>query len=187
MTEPLSADTAIAVTRAWIERAVIGLNLCPFAGRPWREDRVRLSVSEAAGIEALAEDLGEELLRLQRADPVELETSLLIHPFVLNDFFEYNDFLDIADRLVEDMGLAGVIQVASFHPRYQFAETPADDPANFTNRSPYPMLHLLREASIEAATDSIRDPDAIYERNIRTLRELGLEGCRDLASGRTAG
>lgn len=171
---------AIEATRHWLENVVIGLNLCPFAGSPWRQGRVRFKLSEARSQQQLAEDLAEELLALHAADPAECETSLLIHPHILTDFIDYNDFLDLADRLLESLELDGILQIASFHPDYQFADSPADDPANCTNRSPYPMLHLLREASIEAATANLPNPDLIYERNIQTLRQLGMEGWKKL-------
>jgi hypothetical protein len=173
MSESSENQQVVDATRRWIENVVIGLNLCPFAARPWRQDRVHFRVSEASTQQQLAEDLAYELLALKALDPAERETTLLIHPHVLCDFLDYNDFLEIADRLVESPQLDGVLQVASFHPDYRFADSQADDPANATNRSPYPMLHLLREASIEAATASMADPDAIYERNIKTMRELG--------------
>jgi len=177
-----SIDTQeiIESTRRWLERAVIGLNLCPFALTPWRQDRIRFQTSLATNPEQLAEDLVEELLGLQARDPAEYETSLLIHPGALNDFLDYNDFLDLADQLLEELDLDGVIQIASFHPDYQFAGSAPDDPANCTNRSPYPMLHLLREDSIAAATEPLSDPNLIYERNIQTLRKLGLDGWRTL-------
>jgi len=180
MPEPAKQPLAIETTRHWLEKVVIGLNLCPFAGLPWREGRVRFRLSTALNQQALAEDLVEELLFLRDADPAECETSLLIHPRVLRDFLDYNDFLDLADRLLEDLELDGILQIASFHPRYQFADSEADDPANCTNRSPYPMLHLLREASIEAATAKLPNPELIYERNIQTLRQLGVAGWRKL-------
>lgn len=173
-------QSAVEATRHWLEKVVIGLNLCPFAGLPWRQGRVRLRVSEADSPEQLAEDLLDELQALKNADPVECETTLLIHPNVLNDFLEYNDFLDVADQLLEELSLDGTIQVASFHPDYQFADSEPDDPANCTNRSPFPMLHLLREASIEAATASLAAPEAIYERNIETMRKLGVVGWKRL-------
>ncbi len=167
----------------WLERIVIGLNLCPFAALPWRQGRVRFRVSWATSQQQLAEDLADELLALQAADPADCETTLLIHPEVLGDFLDYNDFLELADRLLEDLRLDGIIQVASFHPDYQFADSQPDDPANCTNRSPYPMLHLLREASIEAATANLPDPDLIFERNIKTLRNLGMDGWKELVKG----
>lgn len=178
MSAPAKQPLAIETTRHWLENVVIGLNLCPFAGLPWRQGRVRFRLSEARTQPALAEDLAAELLFLHDADAAECETTLLIHPWVLDDFLDYNDFLDLADRLLEDLKLDGILQIASFHPDYQFADSAADDPANCTNRSPYPMLHLLREASIEAATAKLPNPDLIYERNIETLRQLGMEGWR---------
>lgn len=176
MSESSENQLIVEATHQWLEKVVIGLNLCPFAASPWRQGRVRSRISEATSQQQLAEDLAEELLALQASDPAERETTLLIHPHVLDDFFDYNDFLDLADRLLEDLGLDGTIQVASFHPDYRFADSQPDDPANCTNRSPYPMLHLLREASIEAATAHMPDPDLIYERNIKKLRELGMDG-----------
>lgn len=170
----------IQATRQWLEEVVIGLNLCPFAASPWRQGRVRFRVSEATSQQQLAEDLVDELLALQACDPAECETTLLIHPQVLVDFLDYNDFLALADRLLEDLALDGTIQIASFHPDYQFADSQPDDPANCTNRSPYPMLHLLREASIEAATANMPNPEGIYERNIKTLQELGIDGWKAL-------
>jgi hypothetical protein len=165
-------ELVAAETRDWIERVVIGLNLCPFAGQPWREGRVDIRVSAAERPEALAEDLADALLELSATDPADCETRLLVHPLVLDDFLDYNDFLDVADHLLEQMGLAGAFQIASFHPDYRFADTTPDDRSNWTNRSPYPMLHLLREASVTAATDRLEHPEAIYERNIRTLKDL---------------
>ena len=173
-------DDAVAATRRWIERAVIGLNLCPFARAPYVQERLRIAVSRATDVESLAEDLRAELEWLRDADAVEYETSLLVHPFVLGEFADYNDFLDVADALLEDMELDGEIQVASFHPDYQFADAPPDAIENATNRSPYPTLHLLRESSIDRAVESGVDTDAIYERNIETLLRLGSEGWRAL-------
>lgn len=152
---------------------MIGLNLCPFARAPFAEQRVRLRVSAATGADALVQDLREEAALLLDSDPASIETTLLIHPFVFADFLEYNDFLDVADALLVEMQLDGVLQVASFHPRYQFADTDADAMENCTNRSPFPTLHLLRESSVAHAVESIPDPDAIWQRNIQTLRALG--------------
>jgi len=165
-------EDALARTRAWIERAVIGLNLCPFAGRPWREGRVDILISEAETPDALAEDLAQALLGLAAIDAADCETRLIVHPRVLSDFLDYNDFLAVTDQLLDQLDLVGRFQIASFHPDYQFAGTEPNDPENWTNRSPYPMLHLLREASITEATDRIDHPEAIYERNIRTLKDL---------------
>lgn len=169
-------DEAVAATRRWIERAVIGLNLCPFARAPYVQDRLRIRVSRATDVEALVDDLRAELEWLRDADADEYETSLLVHPFVLGDFADYNEFLDVADALLEEMELDGEIQIASFHPQYQFADAGPDDIENATNRSPYPTLHLLRESSIDRAVESGVDTDAIYERNIETLRTLGDTG-----------
>ncbi len=173
---PASDETIIAQTRAWIEKAVIGLDLCPFAQPVYASGRIRYRVSDAQSSEALLDDLRAELQALQDADPQIVETVLLIHPRVLNDFYEYNAFLDDAEETVEQLDLTGVLQVASFHPHYQFADTAPDDIENYTNRSPYPMLHLLREASVERAVAAIADPADIYEKNIETLRSLGHEG-----------
>ena len=159
-----------------MERAVIGLGLCPFAESVYRSERVRFHVSEQRSAAGLLLDLRAELNHLQDADAGQCETTLLIHPWVLNDFIEFNDFLQICDDTVAALGLEGEIQVASFHPQYQFAGTTARDIENHTNRSPYPTLHLLRESSVERALLTVADPDAIYENNIRRLRELGADG-----------
>ena len=172
------AEQIVVATRTWLEKAVIGLNLCPFA-KPVK-NRIRYAVSEADSPEALRADLVDELQTLAEADPEEIETTLLIHPRVLSDFLDYNDFLEVADETLEDLDLVGEIQIASFHPRYQFAGTEPDDIENYTNRSPYPMLHLLREASVEAAVDSHPDTHKINERNVETMRALGHEGWRRL-------
>lgn len=170
----------IVATRRWLERAVIGLNLCPFAKAVVAKGQVRYVLSAAATPEALLEELAYELVRLQQTEPEQVDTTLLIHPQVLTDFLDYNDFLDTADAAVEALELEGEIQVASFHPDYQFADTAYDDVGNCSNRSPYPMLHLLREASVERAVAAFPDPDAIVERNLETLEKLGIEGWRKL-------
>jgi hypothetical protein len=162
--------------RRWLERAVIGLNLCPFAKAVYVKDQVRIVVSDASTERALLEQLGEELALLRDTPAESVDTTLLVHPQVLGDFLAYNEFLGDADALVEALALDGMLQVASFHPDYQFADSEPDDVANHTNRSPYPTLHLLREASIERAVDAVADTDAIYERNIETLRRLGKDG-----------
>jgi hypothetical protein len=177
---PITIDEIVAATRVWLERSVIGLNLCPFAESVYRADRVRFRVSEQRSASALLDDLRSELLDLQAADPLRCETTLLIHPWVLTDFIEYNDFLDVCEATIVELGLEGELQVASFHPQYQFAGTQSEDIENYTNRSPYPMLHLLREASIERAVAAVPDPGEIYRRNIRTLRDLGHAGWRRL-------
>ncbi len=176
-------EEIVRQTRRWLEKAVIGLNLCPFAKPVHARDQIRYVVSEAETPEDLLADLIGELQTLAAAEPEEIETTLLIHPGVLNDFLDYNDFLGVAEDAVADLGLEGVIQVASFHPRYQFADTAPDDVTNYTNRSPYPTLHLLREASVERAVAAVPDVSEIYERNMETLRKLGVEGWRKLGIG----
>jgi hypothetical protein len=142
----LTPDEAVAATRAWIERAVIGLNLCPFAKAVYVKDQIRYAVSPATNAGALLDDLKRELRILAEMAPATVETTVLIHPQVLTEFLDYNDFLAVGDAAIEELGLTGVLQIASFHPAYQFAGTATDDRANYTNRSPYPMLQLLREA-----------------------------------------
>ncbi len=177
---PLTDAQVITATRRWIERAVIGLNLCPFARAPYLAQRVRLIVSAAATQEQLAADVREEAQLLADNDPAVIETTLLIHPHVFADFLDYNDFLDVADGLLEEMALDSILQIASFHPGYQFADADADAVENCSNRSPFPTLHLLRETSITQAVDALGDTDAIWQRNITTLRALGTEGWRAL-------
>jgi uncharacterized protein len=176
----MTSDEIIAATRRWLERSVIGLNLCPFAEGVYRGGRVRIWVSETRSASGLLEDLRSELTGLHAADPLQRETTLLIHPWVLADFIEYNEFLDVCEAAIVDLGLEGELQVASFHPQYQFEGTGPEDIENYTNRSPYPMLHLLREASIDRAIAAVPDTDEIYRRNIRTLRALGHEGWQRL-------
>ncbi|MGA2778933.1 MAG: DUF1415 domain-containing protein [Steroidobacteraceae bacterium] len=177
-----SADV-IGATRLWLERAVIGLHLCPFAASVYAGGRVRFQVSEQTSNHGLLEQLRAELLWLQAQDARLWETTLLIHPCALTDFLAYNDFLSDCDAMLADLDLEGELQIASFHPQYQFAGTRPDDIENYTNRSPFPMLHLLREESIERALGGLSDGDEIYRRNIRTLRGLGIEGWRRLWEG----
>ena len=162
-------------TRRWISDIVIGLNLCPFAQRVFKADKIRYVVSAAKDEMTLLDDLASEMQFLVSAPLAAVETTLLIHPGVLGDFLRYNDFLDVAERRLAALGLRGVLQIASFHPAYQFAGSAADAVENYTNRSPYPMLHLLREESISEVAD---DPDellAIPQRNLATLQGLGRE------------
>ena len=174
------AKEVFDATRTWLERAVIGLNLCPFAKPAHLHNRIRYFVSAARSPATLFEGLMDELRALEAADPAQCETTLLVHPHVLADFSDYNDFLQQADDAVSELGLEGVIQVASFHPRYQFEDTGPDDIENFTNRSPYAMLHLLRESSVERAVTTYPDTTTIYRNNIETLRRLGYDGWRRL-------
>ena len=169
-------DEVVASTRAWIEQAVIGLNLCPFAKAVYDKDQIRYAVSDAQSSGALRDDLARELRTLAQAVPAAMDTTLLIHPNVLAEFDDFNAFLAVADATVKTLGLAGVLQVASFHPRYQFAGTTPDDVTNNTNRSPYPMLHLLREASMDRAVAAFPEAGMIYQRNIETMRRLGIAG-----------
>ncbi|AMP16729.1 DUF1415 domain-containing protein [Collimonas pratensis] len=166
----------IAHTKVWLERAVIGLNLCPFAKAVHIKDQIRYVVSSAQTPEELMADLVRELEFLQEADPAKIDTTLLIHPDVLRNFLDYNDFLDVADAAVDELDLSGEIQVASFHPEYQFAGSDIDDISNYTNRSPYPTLHLLREASVERAVDAFPEASEIFDKNMQTLEQLGLDG-----------
>ena len=175
-----SADEVVAATRTWLEKAVIGLNLCPFAKAVHFGNQIRYAVSDAQTPEALLADLARELQTLAAADPAEVETTLLIHPRALVEFLDYNDFLDIADAAVEELGLTGTIQVASFHPHYRFADTEPDAIENYSNRSPYPTLHLLREESVERALAAFPDTGRIPDRNIETLRRIGHDGWRRL-------
>jgi len=175
VTDALPGDP-VADTRRWLERAVIGLNLCPFAKAVVAKQQLRIVLSDASTPEALLAQLGEELLLLRDTPADQIDTTLLVHPGVLGDFLDYNDFLEQADALVGALELDGVLQVASFHPDYQFAGSEPDAVENFTNRSPYPTLHLLREDSVSRAVDAYPDPDAIIERNVATLRALGADG-----------
>jgi hypothetical protein len=171
-----NAAMVVAATRRWLERAVIGLNLCPFAKAVHVKEQIRYAVSAARTPADLMGDLARELQFLADADPETCDTTLLIHPHALTDFLDYNEFLDLADAAIDELGLEGVLQVASFHPDYQFADTDADDVTNCTNRSPYPTLHLLREDSIDRAVEAFPEAEGIYETNMRTLRKLGIAG-----------
>ncbi len=173
-------ESVIAATREWLEKAVIGLNLCPFAKAVYVKNQVRIVVSQAKHLDGLLEDLDRELDFLAAADPEDVDTTLLIHPTLLPDFLDFNDFLQLVEAAVEEHELEGVIQVASFHPEFQFEGTEPDDMGNYTNRAPFPILHLLREASIERAATAFPEAETIYERNIETLERLGSEGWQAL-------
>jgi len=157
--------------RRWLESLVIGLNLCPFAKRELVKDRIRFVVTQAATEDALLSALRDELELLQR--DAKIETTLLIHPQVLQEFSDYNQFLSVADSLIAGMQLEGVFQVASFHPDYQFAGTSRDDAENYSNRSPYPLLHILREASLERIIDETLDVEQIPVKNIEVMNQIG--------------
>jgi hypothetical protein len=170
----------IASTQRWLERAVIGLGLCPFAKAVCVKRQIRYAVTAATTADALLAELQHELTLLAQADPEEIDTTLLIHPRAMADFIDFHFFLREADAANRDLGLEGKVQIASFHPVYEFAGSAPDDIANFTNRSPHPMLHLLRESSVDRAVAAFPDAAAIYERNLETLRRLGHEGWRRL-------
>ena len=163
-------------TRQWLERAVIGLTLCPFAKSVHVRAQVRYSVSHAETYAALRDDLRRELLALSEADPDAIDTTLLVAPRMLSEFLDYNEFLKLADAELEKLRLDGVLQIASFHPDYCFADLAQDDVANCSNRSPYPILHLLREASVTRAVRAFPEAAQIFEKNVATLRALGQAG-----------
>ncbi len=170
------AATAAEHTRIWLEKAVIGLNLCPFAKAPHVKNRVRIAVSTAKHTDGFLEDLDRELALLADSPPDELETTLLVHPSLFTDFMQFNDMLDFADQAVIDNGLEGIIQIAPFHPDFRFEGTEADDIGNYTNRSPYLTLHLIREDSIAKAAEAFPDAEAIFGRNIALLEKMGKSG-----------
>ena len=179
-------NQVIADTVAWLERAVIGLNLCPFAKSVHVKRQVHYAVSLATTPQALLNDLVFELNRLVAFESSLRDTTLLIAPYCLQDFLDFNDFLAQADQALFDLDLDGVLQIASLHPLYQFGGTLADDITNYTNRSPYPTLHLLREASIDRAVAAFPNPEAIFETNMQTLQDLGLPGWTALKVGPSA-
>lgn len=169
----MDTQSVISSVEKWLDTMVIGLNLCPFARREFVKKSIRFSVSSADSETQLIAELQTELTRLN--DHPEIETTLLIHPCVLEDFFDYNNFLSIAERLILGMNLEGIYQIASFHPDYQFAGTKPEAPENYTNRSPYPLLHILREVSLEGAIDTFPDVAEIPEKNIKQMGQLGSE------------
>ena len=171
-----AAAAVIASTQRWLERAVIGLNLCPFAKAVHVKRQIRYAVTAAGTAEELLAELRHEIELLGQANPEEVDTTLLIHPQVMTDFIEFHLFLKEADVAIRSLGQEGRMQIASFHPAYEFAGSATDDIANFTNRSPHPTLHLLREASIDRAVAAFPDAAAIYDRNIETLRRIGHAG-----------
>ena len=171
---------AIEETQHWLQQAVIGLNLCPFAKAVHAKAQIRWVLSSATTPEALLKELTGELQHLAAADPQATDTTLIVHPQVLLDFLDFNDFLGVAERALEDLGLQGVLQMASFHPQFQFAGTAPDEMGNYSNRSPHPTLHLLREDSVSRAVATFPEAAAIFERNIETLERLGPEGWRAL-------
>lgn len=176
----LTEEQVLEKTRAWLEKAVIGLNLCPFAKAVYVKNQVRLVVSKARHADDLLEELDRELDLLVATPAEETDTTLLIHPTMFEDFLDFNDFLEVADGVVDEHELEGVIQLASFHPRFQFDGTEPDDIGNFTNRAPFAILHLLREESVDKAVEAFPEADAIFEQNIAALEKLGHEGWKAL-------
>ncbi len=180
--DTLTEKQIIAYTSAWVEQVVIGLNLCPFAKPVHTKGQIDYFLSHARDETTLAADLRLAMQRLIASTPDSMDTCLLIHPWVLSDFFDYNNFLDITDEILDELELIGVLQIASFHPHYQFAGTTEDDVTNCTNRSPFPMLHLLREESLDKATAALPDANVIVDRNLNTMITLGHEGWNRLQS-----
>jgi hypothetical protein len=176
-------DIVIADTVHWLEKAVIGLNLCPFAKSVHVKGQIHYVVSQATDAEGVAIDLHRELEALAEISPEKRDTTLLILPHALQDFLDFNDFTELADDLVEELDLGGILQVASFHPMFQFEGTDVDDVTNCTNRAPYPTLHLIREDSIDKAVEAFPEAEMIYERNMQVLQEMGIEGWLDLDVG----
>ncbi|MBC53331.1 MAG: hypothetical protein CMQ34_05785 [Gammaproteobacteria bacterium] len=169
-----------AQMREWIARFVVGMNLCPFARRPVEGDQVKIVVTDARDNEALLEALQSQLAWLDAQPPAKIETTLIVIPQMLGDFLDYNDFLDMADALLEEFGWVGQFQFATFHPNYQFAGTLPGDAENYTNRAPWPTLQLLREDSLEAVLANYPDPEQIPERNIDAMEQLGAAKLADL-------
>jgi len=176
----LDDDHIIAAVRQWVEQLVIGHNLCPFAKRELVRDRVRFFASQAMDEEQLLVDLENELALL--VEDEQTETTLIITPQVLQDFFDFNQFLNRAEQRLKQLKLKGVFQIASFHPDYQFGGTEPDDAENYTNKSPYPVLHVLREASLDDAIANYPDAESIPERNIERLEQIGADRLRQLLS-----
>ena len=176
----MTEEEVLDQTRHWLEKAVIGLNLCPFAKAVYVKNQVRLVVSRARHADDFLEELDRELDLLVATPAEDIDTTLLIHPTLFDDFLDFNDFLEVADGVVAEHELDGVIQLASFHPRFQFDGTEPDDISNFTNRAPFAMLHLLREDSVERAVAAFPQAEAIFEENIKTLEKLGHAGWQAL-------
>lgn len=175
-------DSAVEKTRCWLENWVIQLNLCPFARYPYELNRVGVVTTEAPGSDDIFGFVLAELERLYTTPVKELETTLVVVENGLLSFDDYLDFLDLLERVLPETGLEGIIQIASFHPDYLFAGSDDHDPANYTNRSPYPMFHLIREASLEKALSDYPEPENIPQRNIRLLREMGVDAVKEALS-----
>jgi uncharacterized protein len=169
----IDPDTVRQSIENWVNKFVIGFQLCPFAAREWQNNRVRISICEAVSPNDLIQHLADEIERIVKDENI--ETTLVVHPFVLAEFEDFNEFLDIADQLIETLDLDGVLQWASFHPDYQFADSEQDDPENYTNRSPYPVLQILREESLSRAIDKHPDIDQVPIDNMNLMRDMGRE------------
>ena len=178
--DAIAGKEIVARTQLWLERAVIGLNLCPFAKSVFVKKQVRYALTAASSPDELLAELEHELTLLADTDPAQLDTTLLIHPLAMTDFLDFHFFLGEVDALIRNLGYEGIFQIASLHPQYEFAGSEPDDIANFTNRSPYPTLHLLRESSIDRAVAAFPEAEAIFERNIETMERLGHEGWKKL-------
>ena len=176
----MTDEEVLKQTRHWLEKAVIGLNLCPFAKAVYVKNQVRLVVSHARHADDLLEELDRELDLLVATPAEEIDTTLLIHATLFPDFLDFNDFTELAEGVVDEHELEGVIQLASFHPLFQFEGTQPEDMGNYSNRAPFAMLHLLREDSVERAVEAFPEADAIFEQNIATLEKLGPTGWKAL-------
>ena len=176
----MTEEQVLAKTRHWLETAVIGLNLCPFAKAVYVKNQVRLVVSKARHADDLLEELDRELDLLVATPASEIDTTLLIHPTLFEDFLDFNDFLEVAEGVVDEHELEGVVQLASFHPQFQFDDAEPDDISNYTNRAPFSILHLLREESVERAVEAFPQADKIFEANIAALEKLGHAGWKSL-------
>ena len=182
MNQMTTSAQIIEQVSCWLETLVIGEGLCPFARQPYQAGRIRFVVSRAEDEETLLIELLRELLYLRETPREEAETSLLILPQMLQDFLDYNDFLDPVDALLEQEQMGGEFQIATMHPNYQFADTDFDDAQNYSNRSPYPILHLLREESLSHALEQFPHPEQIPERNIRHMQSLGSAALQQMLS-----
>ena len=176
----MTDDEVLIQTRHWLEKAMIGLNLCPFAKAVYVKNQVRLVVSQARHADDLLEELDRELELLVATPAEQLDTTLLIHPTLFHDFLDFNDFLEVAEGVLDEHGLEGVIQLASFHPQFQFDRSEPDDIGNYSNRAPFAILHLLREESVERAVAAYPEAEAIFEKNVATLERLGHSGWKAL-------
>ncbi|NMM06253.1 DUF1415 domain-containing protein [Polaromonas sp.] len=176
----MTDDEVLIQTRYWLEKAVIGLNLCPFAKAVYVKNQVRLVVSQARHADDLLEELDRELVLLVATPAEQIDTTLLIHPTLFDDFLDFNDFIEVAEGVLDEHGLEGVIQLASFHPQFQFDGAEPDDIGNYSNRAPFAMLHLLREESVERAVAIFPEAETIFEKNVETLQKLGHEGWKAL-------